>query len=141
MAAPDPNSVLSTSTLPAVEVGFVSRSTALRDFLVEVFGLEPLPPIDLPIGVLYPLRCQGTALKVFVPMSSPNAGPRTDSFFEVEGLRFLTIRVTDIAGVFERAVAGGARIVRPPAEAIPGVWSGMMLDLDGNALEVSESRT
>lgn len=111
----------------------------MNDFLLAVFEFEALPQIDLPIGTLYRLQGDGTVVKVFVPTQQPSPATRSGSFFAIDGLRFLTIRVNDIDGVLERAAASGGRVVNGPNEPMPGVRTAMLEDLDGNTIEVSQS--
>ena len=124
--------------LPSVEVGFVSSDYRLKDFLLTVFEFEPLSQIDLPIGTLHRLQGDGTVVKVFVPAEQPGPAPRTETFFGIGGLRFLTIRVDDIDGVIDRAVTSGGRLVNGPNEPLPGIRTAMLEDPDGNTIEVSQ---
>ena len=131
----------SAVALPSVEIGFVSKDSELRDFFETVFRFEAQDAIHLPIGALYPLRGDGTVIKIFVPESEPQPNPKSDMFFGIAGIRFLTIRVTDIDGVIERAAANGARILREPYDSVPGVRSAMIEDPDGNTIEVSQGKS
>lgn len=134
----DENADTVPATLPLVEIGFVSRDTGLRDFLVAAFRLDPQPRIELPIGELYRLTGYGTVLKVFVPSEAPAPQNRSDGFLGVDGLRFLTIRVDDLDSVVSRAVDHGGSIAHGPHEPVPGVRIAMIQDPDGNTYEVSE---
>jgi catechol 2,3-dioxygenase-like lactoylglutathione lyase family enzyme len=123
---------------PRLEVGFVSTDTRLRDFLATVFQLDCLPPLELPFGALYRLQSGVVVLKVLVPAERPEPARRPATYYGIEGLRFLTIRVDDVDGVVQRAAEGGARVVLSPHAPVPGVRMAMIEDTDGNLLEVSQ---
>lgn len=127
-----------TPKLPGVEIGFVSRDTGLRDFLAAVFRLEPRPPLELPSGNLYRLDGYDRVLKVFVPHETPTPQPRSSSFYDIEGPRFLTIRVTGLDEVVSRVVANGGTVVEEPREPVPGVRIAMIRDPGGTWFELSE---
>lgn len=123
-----------------VEVGFVSADESYLDFLADVFGLQLESTVEVPIGKVLKLSSAGgTVLKVFVPKETPKPAPEAGSFMAVEGIRFLSIRVDDLDGVLERALARGAQIVHPLRDA-GSVRVAMFSDPRGNAIEVSEEK-
>lgn len=125
-------------TLRSVDVGFVSTNRSLVDFLAGVFELPELEPLEFPQGTVHRLQGPGGLLKVMVPAAPPAAPVPADSFYAIAGLRYLTVRVDDLDGVVERAVAGGGSVVLGPIELRPGARLVVLHDLDGNAIEVIE---
>lgn len=137
----DDNGQQTPATLPPIEIGFVSRDTGLLDFLRTVFELEPQPTLDLPFGSLHRLSGYGTVFKVLVPQEAPQEQKRRGSFFGVDGVRFLTVRVPDVDAVAERVVACNGRIVQGPFEPVPGVRIVLFEDPDGTTFEASQRLT
>lgn len=126
------------TSLPLVEIGFVSKDLTQRDFLATVFDLELLDPVDLPYGVLHRLRGYGTVLKVLIPQEEPVPPTRAVEFHAATGIRFITIRVTDLDAVVARVEGAGGRVTVGPVEPMPGVRLAMIEDPDGNLIEASQ---
>ncbi|MGF7236771.1 MAG: VOC family protein [Frankia sp.] len=126
-------------TLQRVEVGLVSADEALVEFFAEVFRLEQLPPITSGSGIVHRLQAPGTVIKVMVPSRPPTSAEPAGSFIAVKGLRYLTMCVSDLDGVIERATAHGGVVQHGPADVGPGVRVAVLSDPDGNALELLES--
>lgn len=124
---------------PRLEVGFVSGDPSFVRFLVEVFEFEELPEVQLPFGSLHAMQGDGVVVKVLVPSESPKPAERARTFYGVEGLRFLTIRVDeDLDAVLSRAVARGARVEKEPTQVAPGKRFAILSDPNGNMIEVSQ---
>jgi catechol 2,3-dioxygenase-like lactoylglutathione lyase family enzyme len=126
-------------TMVRFEVGFVSATRALVDFLAEVFELEELPPIETPPGTLHRLQSPGALLKVMVPLEPPKSGERVEPFYASTGLRYLSIWVDDLDAAIVRACARDGKLLHGPIEFEPGMRIAVLLDPDGNPVEVVES--
>lgn len=125
-----------------VEVGFVNIDSSLVGFLAEVFELEEFQTITVSYGKLTKLRGDGNmVLKVFVPNHPPEPAICTEPYYALGGLRFLSIRVSDLDAVIRRLVDRGGRVVSGPydASAQPGVRLAKVVDPYGNYYEVSGS--
>jgi catechol 2,3-dioxygenase-like lactoylglutathione lyase family enzyme len=127
-------------SLLAFEVGIVSTSRALVDFLAEVFELDELTPIESSVGTIYRLLAGSATVKVLVPKERPKVGERVDPFHGATGLRYLTMRVDDLEPVVDRATARRARVRQARRELRPGVDLVVLEDPDGNVIEVIEDR-
>ena len=122
------------------EVGIVGIDRTIVDFLVDVFELHELPPLDTPAGTLHRLESPGAVIKVMVPIDAP--GPRdTEPSLAVTGIRYLTIWVSDLDGAVERCTARGGTVVVAPFDYEPTARLAVITDADGNTYEVIETST
>jgi hypothetical protein len=131
------------------EIGFVSTDRQLVDFLAQVFELDEDPPIEagaeimdqLPAArpsIQYRLRARnGLILKVTVPEAQPRRDNITDHVLAGTGLRYVTLYVTDLAGVVARAENLGGQVEQSPI-AVAGTPLALITDPDGNMYELAE---
>jgi catechol 2,3-dioxygenase-like lactoylglutathione lyase family enzyme len=127
-------------TLAGFEVGIVSASRNLVDFLAHVFELEELPSSDTPVGVLHRLASPGAQLKVMVPNEPPRPAGG-EPFLAATGIRYLTMAVTDLDSVVERCTGRGGTLVFGPFDYEPGIRMAVITDPDGNTIEVVQAGT
>ena len=120
------------------EVGLVSADRGLVDFYAEVFEVTELPAFDSRTGTVHRLQFPAGTLKVMVPGVAPAPAAPADSFFAVTGLRYLTIGTQDLDGVIGRATGRGGRVNHGPMELGGGVRIAVLVDPDGNTIEVVE---
>lgn len=123
-----------------VDIGLVSASTALVDFYAAVLRTDPEPPRVFPFASIHRLRCGPATLKVMVPTDAPSAPASSARFWDIGGVRYITLWVDDLAELVTRWEHHGGRVDTPPAELRPGVRVAMLADPDGNAVEVMEQR-
>lgn len=123
-------------TVNNLDVGLVSSSQTLVDFYAEVFDLTELEPREFPTGVVRRLRCGPGVLKVMVPGAEPAAPTPTANFWDQVGVRYLTMWVDDVAAVAGRCRARAGRVALEPFELRPGVAMALLVDPDGNSIEV-----
>jgi catechol 2,3-dioxygenase-like lactoylglutathione lyase family enzyme len=125
-------------SLERFEVGIVSGDRTVVEFLADVFHLDELPASEHQVGTLHRLRSPGAIIKVMVPKESP-----TDSdgqpFLSVKGLRYLSMLVTDLDRVIERCIARGGTVLLEAFEFKPGARLAVIMDPDGNTMEVTET--
>lgn len=131
------------------EIGFVSTDRGLVDFLAQVFELDEDPPIEADARIMdqlpaarpsiqYRLRAaDGLILKVTVPEVEPRSVNFTDHVLAGIGLRYVTLYVTDLAGVVARAKKLGGHIEQSPV-AVMGAPLALIRDPDGNMYELAE---
>jgi len=125
-------------TVKSVDVGFVSTDRSLVDFLAVVFDLTELAPLVFPQGTVHRVQGPSGLIKVMVPAEPPAAPPAAEQFHAIAGLRYITVRVTDLDGVVARATTHGGSVVIGPRDLGPGVRLVVLNDPDGNAIEVIE---
>jgi predicted enzyme related to lactoylglutathione lyase len=123
-------------TVNSFDVGLVSSSGALVDFYAKVFELTELGPREFPTGVVRRLQCGPGVLKVMVPAAAPAPPSPTANFWDQAGVRYLTMWVDDVAAVVGRARARAGRVALEPFELRPGVAMALLVDPDGNSIEV-----
>jgi catechol 2,3-dioxygenase-like lactoylglutathione lyase family enzyme len=93
-----------------------------------------------------------STIKIFVPATIPEAHASPESgatgldprgalnaIMSARGLRYLTIKVADIEEVVDKCRAGGYRIPVPLQEFGPGAWIAVVVDPDGNWVELAQS--
>ena len=120
------------------ELGVVSADRRLVDFYAQVFEREELPPFEAATGTVYRLQFPGAVLKVMVPGVAPTPATTAQPFFATTGLRYLTIGTHDLDGVIARASAAGGNVAHGPMELADGVRLVVLVDPDGNTIEVVE---
>jgi catechol 2,3-dioxygenase-like lactoylglutathione lyase family enzyme len=125
-------------TLHSLEVGFVSADAGLVAFYETVLELTALEPLVFPVGTLHRLEIPGGLLKVLVPAEEPATAPDTGAFTDTRGLRYITVRVTDLDGVLARATEHGGTTVLEPIDVGGGSRLAIVRDPDGNTFEVSQ---
>jgi predicted enzyme related to lactoylglutathione lyase len=125
-------------TLQSLEVGYVSADARLVDFYATVLELTALEPMVFPVGTLHRLQVPGGLLKVLVPAEQPAVAPDTGAFTDTRGLRYITVRVTDLDGVIARAIERGGTVVLEPMDVGGGSRLAILRDPDGNTFEVSQ---
>jgi predicted enzyme related to lactoylglutathione lyase len=124
-------------TLHSLEVGYVSADASLVTFYETVLELTALEPMVFPVGTLHRLEIPGGLLKVLVPAEEPALAPDTGAFTDTRGLRYITLRVSDLDGVIARATALGGTIVLEPMDVGSGSMLAILRDPDCNTFEVS----
>jgi catechol 2,3-dioxygenase-like lactoylglutathione lyase family enzyme len=125
-------------TLHSLEVGYVSADAGLVDFYATVLELTALEPLVFPVGTLHRLEIPGGLLKVLVPAEEPAAAPDTGAFTDTRGLRYITVRVSDLDRVLARAIERGGTVVLEPIDVGGGSRLAIVCDPDGNTFEVAQ---
>jgi catechol 2,3-dioxygenase-like lactoylglutathione lyase family enzyme len=123
-------------SIVSVDVGLVSATDALVAFYVAAIGAEPLEPRVFPFATVHRLACGPVTLKVMVPADAPAPGPASEPFWATGGFRYLTLWVDDLDDVVARWTPAGGRVSMAPAEIRPGVRTAVVIDPDGNVVEL-----
>jgi len=123
-------------TIESFDVGFVSATDALVHFYADVLELPGLEPRVFPMGTVHRLQCGPGVLKVMVPNDQPAPLPPTTSFWERSGIRYATMWVDDVRAVVDRWRVHGGIVVMEPFELRAGVTTALVVDPDGNTVEV-----
>ena len=126
-------------TLHSLEVGYVSADAGLVDFYTTVLELTALEPLVFPVGTLHRLQIPGGLLKVLVPTEEPAVAPDTGAFTDTRGLRYITVRVSDLDDVLARAIEHGGTVVLEPMDVGGGSRLAILRDPDGNTFEVAQA--
>jgi len=107
-------------------------------FYQGLLGLEKLEDFDVPFGRLYRLRFGDSFAKLIVPKHKPGAG--TQGLTKALGLRYLTFPIINLDEVYAACEAAGVTVELTKRELMPGVFVAMVLDPDGNVVELVERR-
>jgi predicted enzyme related to lactoylglutathione lyase len=135
-----------TDDLPVtgvLEVGIVVRDfQAAVSFYGETLGLAAVGDIAFP-GGMQRRFLHGDAIVKLLKLDDaptgppPPGGPSTP----VAGLRLLTLRVSDVAGLVARCEQHGTTVVMPAFDAGAGSMVAIIEDPDGNWIELTSSPT
>jgi catechol 2,3-dioxygenase-like lactoylglutathione lyase family enzyme len=121
-----------------IDIGFVSATDELVSFYRDVFGLEPLEPRVFPDGTVHRLALAGGALKFMVPADVPERPPVADRFWDLAGLRYVTMWLDDLDVIVERWTMRGGTVALGPLTIRPGVRTALLRDPDGNTVEAMQ---
>lgn len=116
-------------------VGDIARSLA---FYQGLLGLEKLEEVEVPFGRMHRLRFGDSFVKLVDPKVKPASG--TQGLTQALGLRYLTFPVTNLDDVYAACEAAGVNLELTKRELMPGVFIAMVLDPDGNVVELVERR-
>jgi len=123
-------------TVTRVEVGFVTGA-GLVEFYRDVFGLTEIEPRSFPMGTLRRLEAGPGVLKFLTPVEPAVAAPvEPGPFWRRRGLQYVALWLDHLDGISASAVARGGSVVQEPTEIRPGVFTMLLLDPDGNTVEV-----
>jgi catechol 2,3-dioxygenase-like lactoylglutathione lyase family enzyme len=121
----------------SIDLGIVvSDAAKALAFYRDALGLEQVGEQPMGgAGKMYRLQCGATHLKVIHFDKTPAGRAAPGGPMEALGLRYLTIHVPDIKGLFERLETKGIKPFMPITEIRPGVRIAMVSDPDGNTVE------
>jgi catechol 2,3-dioxygenase-like lactoylglutathione lyase family enzyme len=122
----------------AVDIGIVSPTDALVAFYEAALDAPRLEPRQFPFATVHRLAVGPVTLKVMVPTEVPAAEAPPSPFWDRAGLRYLTLWLDDLEPLLERWRSAGGTVVLPPTELRPGVVTALLVDPDGNTVEVMQ---
>jgi catechol 2,3-dioxygenase-like lactoylglutathione lyase family enzyme len=123
----------------SLDVGIVTNDTdAMMAFYVDLLGLELVETSPVPGGTMRKLRWGNSAVKIVqlnrrTDISAPRGGLRGAT-----GLRYLTIRLDDLAKVVAACESARVRVVVSATQIRPGLRIAIVEDPDGNWVEFAE---
>jgi glyoxylase I family protein len=121
----------------AIDLGIVARDgQAMLTFYRDILGFveEASTPFHAG-GVMYRLWCGDSLIKIVVPDNPPENSAQPGPVESASGIRYWTMRVTNLAEIMATCAKAGATVVVPVTEIRPGVTIGMVEDPDGNWVE------
>lgn len=124
---------------PSIDIGFVAHDIdAMLGFYCDDLGLEKVDAVTLPGNrTMHRLRCGEGLVKIQeLHDGAPDKGP--DGITSQAGVRYFTIWLSDLPELAARLEAKGVRFARPLAEYRPGIFNAMVMDPDGNTIELSD---
>jgi hypothetical protein len=104
----------------------------------ETLGLPLDRSFPVDSGVVHPLRCGASRLKL-VDLAVPpvDENPR-GGIRGATGVRFLTLYVEDLDEIVSRCLAAATLISTPKTEVAPGIFTAVVEDPDGCLIELVE---
>jgi glyoxylase I family protein len=115
----------------------VRRLEPMLHFYADILGFNDVADLEVQGTAIKILGLGDSFLKLVVldqppTTSSPPGGPAAG----VAGLRYVTVRVANVAQTVERCVDAGLRVPMPPFQHEPGVTVAMVEDPEGNWVEL-----
>jgi predicted enzyme related to lactoylglutathione lyase len=115
---------------------YLARSMA---FYRDVLGLPYDGPVPVGEGkTLHNFTVGDAILKLMESPGEARPGPPTEEIDELAGFRGVTMDVDELDAMVGRCEASGAAIPMPIVERRPGLRVAIVLDPDGNRVELVE---
>ena len=127
----------------AVDLGIVCRDgPAMFAYYRDVLGLEHVADTPMPkpfAGTMHRMMCGTSLIKLVVPQTPPAEHPAPGGLAGGTGYRYWTITVGNLDEVVAAAEAGGHDVAVPRRNVREGVDIAMLVDPDGNWIELLET--
>lgn len=125
---------------PSLDVGLVTNDPVGQTrFYGDTLGLPNAGSVDIPgVGTITRFAVGDSVLRLLVPIQAAAPESRAGSFAATQGIRYLALRITGLAGMVNRIAEAGYRIAMPLRELRPGVAVALVEDSDGNTVELME---
>ncbi|OCC25735.1 bleomycin resistance protein [Croceicoccus estronivorus] len=123
-----------------LEVGLVSNDIEGQTrFYSETLGLPVEGNVEIPqVGRITRFRAGGSVLRVLVPLTPAAGASREGGFAGTEGIRYIALKVSNLAELVQRVTDAGFNVVIPIRTLRPGVDVALVEDSDGNTIELME---
>jgi glyoxylase I family protein len=136
----DPN--VTVVTKESIDVGIVvRRGEAMLGFYRDVLGLEHFQTNPMPLGIagtMHRVRCGTTVLKLVELTDLPAGANPPGGMLGGTGFRYITFFVADLDALLTRCRAAQVEVVIERTTARPGVDIAMVVDPDGNWVELGQ---
>lgn len=125
---------------PSLDVGLVTNDIEGQTrFYGETLGLEILGRVEIPgVGTITRFNVGNSVLRVLVPVEPATPTKRDGGFAGTVGIRYVALKVTDLAELVRRVADAGHVISVPVRNLRPGVDVALVEDADGNVVELME---
>ena len=120
----------------SIDLGIVSTNVeAMAAFYGDVLGLKEAEPLALP-GMRIRQFAAGDSIVKIVSMKNPPKGEcAPGGLAGASGMRYFTMRVSNLAEIVASCEAADATVAVPIAEIAPGTTIAIVEDPDGNWVE------
>ncbi len=136
------DAVSTVVTKESIDVGIVVRNgSAMLGFYCDVLGLEHFQTSPMPLGIagtMHRVRCGTTVLKLVDLTDVPPAANPPGGMLGGTGFRYITFFVADLDALLDRCRNAGVQVVIERTTARPGVDIAMVVDPDGNWVELGQ---
>jgi len=125
----------------AIDLGIVTNNLeAMLEFYRDKLGLDFEATIPMPGGgVMHRYRVGDSVVKIVETEPRPPAEAAPGGIRAATGYRYWTIHVPDINGLVQKLESQGVDIALPVKTIRPGVAIAMVVDPDGNWVELLEN--
>ena len=130
-------------TKDSIDIGIiVEDGERSLKFYRDLLGLEHTADTPMPGGggTMHRLMCGTTLVKLVAYDDVPEAKAAPGGLRGATGYRYWTISVSNIDEVTEEAKAAGYEVPTGPVEIREGVRIAMIIDPDGNWVELLEAK-
>jgi len=130
-------------TKDGIDLGIVTANpSAMLKFYRDTLGLVQEPDTPFPAGgVMHRLWCGKSLIKIVAPDDAPKAAPPPAPITRATGYRYWTISVQNLASLTQACADAGYTVAMPVTEVRPGITISMIVDPDGNWVELLETST
>lgn len=129
----------------SVDLGIVCRDgPAMFAYYRDVLGLEHVADTPMPApfgGTMHRMLCGTSLIKLVDLEKVPASTPAPGGIGGGTGYRYWTITVGNLDEVVAAAEAGGHQVAVPRTNVREGVDIAMLVDPDGNWVELLEDRS
>ena len=128
-------------TKDGVDLGIVTTNPeAMLSFYRDTLGLEQEPDTPFPgVGTMHRLWCGKSLIKIVAPDDAPRETPPAAPITRSTGYRYWTISISNITELTDACAKAGYKVAVPVTEVRPGVTISMIVDPDGNWVELLQT--
>jgi catechol 2,3-dioxygenase-like lactoylglutathione lyase family enzyme len=129
-------------TSDAIDIGIVTTNDIeMLNFYQNVLGLKKEVEIPFPgLGLVNKLSFGSGYIKILVLENDPTNINPTGNFSTSNGIRYVTINLSNLDEILESCDANNINIINPGTVIRPGVTVAIIQDPDGNLLELMQSK-
>lgn len=122
----------------AIDIGIITNNlAAMLQFYQHTLGLAEEAVIDMPGGgVMHRLKVGDSVVKIIETDPRPEQSAPPGGIRAATGYRYWTLHVEDLDGLLASVGEAGYEIVIPAKIIRPGVTIAMVVDPDGNWVEL-----
>jgi len=129
-------------TSDAIDIGIVTTNDIeMLNFYQNLLGLKKEVEIPFPgLGLVNKLSFGSGYIKILVLENDPTNINPTGNFSTSNGIRYVTINLSNLDEILESCNANNINIINPGTVIRPGVTVAIIQDPDGNLLELMQSK-
>ena len=130
-------------TKEGVDLGIVTaKPEAMIAFYRDTLGLVQEPDTPFPAGgTMHRLWCGKSLIKIVAPDHAPVETPPPAPLTRSTGYRYWTISVANIKALTQTCADAGYEVAMDVTEVRPGVTISMIVDPDGNWVELLQTKS
>ena len=128
-------------TKEGVDLGIVTTNPeAMLKFYRDTLGLVQEPDTPFPAGgTMHRLWCGKSLIKIVAPTDAPKETAPPAPLTRSTGYRYWTISISNITELTQTCADAGYEVAVPVTEVRPGITISMIVDPDGNWVELLQA--